>query len=77
CNFLVKPVAERWFMSDAQLAAERQRAHDVATANTVAGAPAAMRETPQGLVYLAWIGVGIPLLWGVWITLQKVMVLFR
>ena len=30
-----------------------------------------------GVLYLAWIGVGIPILWGVWITLQKVMVLFR
>ena len=77
CNFLVKPVAAKWFMTDEQLASERKRAHDVAIANTVAAAPVAVRETPQALVYLAWIGVGIPLLWGVWITLQKVMVLFR
>jgi hypothetical protein len=26
---------------------------------------------------LAWSAVGIPLLWGVWITLDKAMVLFR
>ena len=43
CNLLVRPVAEKWFMSDEQLAAERKRAHDVATANTVAAAPAAAR----------------------------------
>ncbi|HEX6105528.1 MAG TPA: hypothetical protein VFZ26_08095 [Gemmatimonadales bacterium] len=29
------------------------------------------------LVALAWIAVGVPLLWGVWITLTKALVLFR
>jgi hypothetical protein len=30
-----------------------------------------------GLVALAWLAVGIPLLWGVWTTLQKAAALFR
>lgn len=30
-----------------------------------------------GLVALAWLLVGIPLLWGVWTTLQKAAALFR
>ena len=79
CNLLVRPVAAKWFMGDAELAAERQRAHDVAIANTLpAGAPASAASTSSpALVYAAWIGVGLPILWGVWITLQKVMVLFR
>jgi MFS family permease len=75
CNLLVKPVAAKWFMTDEQLAAERQRAHDVARANTI-GTSGAAAEPVSGLVYAAWIGVGIPILWGVWLTLQKVMVLF-
>jgi hypothetical protein len=29
------------------------------------------------LVVLAWLAVGIPLLWGVWTTLQKAVLLFR
>ena len=29
------------------------------------------------LVGLAWLAVGIPLLWGVWTTLKKAVVLFR
>ena len=29
------------------------------------------------LVGLAWMAVGIPLLWGVWTTLKKAIVLFR
>jgi len=30
-----------------------------------------------GLVALAWVLVGIPLLWGIWTTLQKAAALFR
>ncbi len=29
------------------------------------------------LVVVAWIAVGVPLLWGVWMTLQKAALLFR
>jgi hypothetical protein len=30
-----------------------------------------------GLVAVAWLLVGIPLLWGVWTTLQKAAALFE
>ena len=30
-----------------------------------------------GLVVVAWLLVGIPLLWGIWNTLQKAAALFR
>ena len=30
-----------------------------------------------GLVIVAWLLVGIPLLWGVWMTLQKAAALFQ
>jgi hypothetical protein len=29
------------------------------------------------LVGLAWVAVGVPLLWGIWVTLKKAVVLFR
>jgi hypothetical protein len=29
------------------------------------------------LVAVAWLAVGIPLLWGIWTTLKKAIVLFR
>jgi hypothetical protein len=29
------------------------------------------------LVALAWLAVGVPLLWGIWTTLAKAAVLFR
>ena len=33
--------------------------------------------TSGAAVAFAWLFVGLPLAWGVWITLQKVMVLFH
>lgn len=29
------------------------------------------------LVGLAWVAVGVPLLWGIWTTLKKAIVLFQ
>ena len=77
CNVLVRPVAPKYFMTDEQLAAERKRAHDVAAANAVGTVSTSGAATPIGMVYAAWFAVGVPLAWGVWITLQKVMVLFK
>jgi hypothetical protein len=76
CNLLVRPVAKKWFMNDEELAAERKHAHDVALANAVGPAQAGGAATPIGLVYAAWTVIGIPIAWGVWITLQKVAALF-
>jgi hypothetical protein len=50
------------------------------------GAPAGFAEgggaarAPSGSAVklsLAWLAVGIPLAWGVWMTLSKAIVLFR
>jgi hypothetical protein len=35
------------------------------------------RPSQWGLVVLAWVLVGVPLLWGVWNTLLKAVALFR
>jgi hypothetical protein len=41
-------------------------------------AAAATANTGSGLVvWLAWAAVGIPLAWGIWITLEKALVLFE
>jgi MFS family permease len=79
CNLLVRPVAERHFMSDAELAAERVKAHEATQAQVsdyshVAGA--ATRGTSTVLVVLAWLAVGLPLAWGLWSTLSKALPLF-
>lgn len=73
CNLLIRPVAEKYHMSDAELAAEKVKAHERSMASDApTAAPAAF--TPA--VALAWLAVGLPMLWGAWITLQKALVLF-
>jgi hypothetical protein len=36
-----------------------------------------VRPGNWGLVVVAWVLVGVPLLWGIWTTLQKAAALFR
>ncbi|WP_442111582.1 OFA family MFS transporter [Pseudomonas sp. NUPR-001] len=76
CNMLVRPVADKYFMTDAQLAAEQALGHDQGNGNArVLEWHAAPGSLP--LVIAAWLAVGIPLAWGIWVTLQKTAVLFN
>jgi MFS family permease len=78
CNFLVKPVADKHFMTEAELEAERKLAHEAARAATASGrAPTSDEKTPGWLVAAAWLVVGVPILWGVWVTLTKAWILFQ
>ena len=71
CNLLVRPVADKWFMTDTELAEEKRLAHERVSAAEagMAGTGASARATPTAVVALAWIAVGIPLAWGVYKTL--------
>jgi hypothetical protein len=82
CNLLVRPVASKWFMTDEELAEEKRLAHERAQLSkdeelsfAPAGGAVAVATSPA-LVALAWLAVGAPLVWGVWKTLQKALVLF-
>jgi len=76
CNALVRPVADKYFMTESELAAERALSHDKgADGSQVLEWSAAPASKP--LVVVAWLVVGIPLAWGIWITLQKTAVLFN
>lgn len=76
CNLLIRPVADKYFMSDKELAVEQSYGHDAgADHTTVLEWKASSGSKP--LVVAAWLAVGIPLAWGVWITLQKTAVLFH
>jgi hypothetical protein len=77
CNFFVRPVADKHFMTEAQLEAERKLAHEQAMSPDLTGRFASGHSTPKSLLVIAWLAVGIPLAWGVAITLQKAWVLFR
>jgi len=74
CNLLVRPVDPKYTMTPAQLAQLDAEQHVSAAPVSVATARAA--PSPLWLVALAWAAVGIPIAWGVWVTLQKAATLF-
>ncbi|UFQ97554.1 OFA family MFS transporter [Pseudomonas wenzhouensis] len=75
CNALVRPVAPKYFMSEAELAAER--AHGEKSAPAASELEWSADPSSKPVAVVAWLVVGIPLAWGVWITLQKTLVLFQ
>jgi MFS family permease len=78
CNLMIRPLADKWFMSDEELAEERRLAHERASA-AEAGTAVALDSTPTPplKVVLAWVAVGIPLAWGVYQTLISVAKFFH
>jgi MFS family permease len=77
CNWLITPVASRHHMTEEELAAETRIAND-SRPHLVQDVKEIAREaTHSGWVALAWLAVAIPLGWGVWMTLQKAVLLFR
>ncbi|QHJ00582.1 MFS transporter [Xylophilus rhododendri] len=76
-NLLVRPVADKYFMSEAELAVEKQLAHEKAAAAEVGAGSGAGGPTSPALVGFAWLAVGIPLAWGVWRTLQSAAKFFN
>ncbi len=73
CNALVKPISDEHFMDESQMARERELQHET---RSVGHGEAAARG-PFGMTgTLAWLGVGIPFLIGLFIALQKASALF-
>ena len=75
CNAMVKPLAAKWFMGEAEVAAlqARNRSTSTVPAQDSLGIGRGKLDT---VAILAWLAVGVPLAWGVWITLQSAFVLF-
>ena len=71
-NLMIKPVATRWFMSDAEVAALQKRGGTQEGKSSGIG-----RGGLNGPAALAWLAVGIPILWGVWITFSNALKLFH
>jgi MFS family permease len=76
CNLMVRPLADKWFMTDAELAEEKRLAHERASAAEVGSGSGGGGTTSPAMVALAWAAVGIPLAWGVWKTLVNVAKFF-
>jgi MFS family permease len=68
CNLLIRPVNAKWFMAHAE--PMPPQAQNVLNEGGVDAGHLNLTAV------LAWAGVGIPIAWGVWITLSKSLVLF-
>ncbi len=69
-NALVKPLPERWFRTDEQRTANPE---------SRIPNPGQHRVAVRGFdlqTALAWTAVGVPIAWGVWVTLSQALVLF-
>ena len=75
CNYLVKPVDPKWYMSPEDVAKLQ-----AAGAKSALGAPSGSYGIGLGgldaKAALFWAFVGIPLAWGVWITLKNALRIF-
>jgi MFS family permease len=67
-NLMVRPVGDRWHMTGEEAKTAVAESHGSAGIN---------RGRMDGMTLLAWAVVGLPLLWGVWVTLTKAVTLFR
>lgn len=73
-NLLVRPVNPKWHMTEAELAAERAKLHEKTVA--ASGNHGIGRGGLDAKAIPFWLLVGIPLAWGVWVTIQKSVGLF-
>lgn len=74
-NAMVKPLDSKWYMSDEEVA--KLQAKTAATAHQ--GPTGSFGIGKGGLdakAATAWAVVGIPILWGIWITMEKTAALF-
>lgn len=76
CNWLVRPVDPKHYMTAGQLAATAPR-QGAADGSAAAATQTAAAGVSGVLVALAWVAVWIPLGWGIWVTLQKAVLLFK
>ena len=71
-NLLVHPVNPKWHMSEAEIAEEGRKLRETAAAGS--GSYGIGKGGLDAKTVLFWLLVGIPIRWGVWITLGKALV---
>jgi MFS family permease len=72
-NMLIKPVADKDFMTDGELAAVRSAGHEKVGSKDADNAEA---EQHTVIIILAWLAVMVPIVYGIWSTAQKAWSLF-
>ncbi|MCJ7995363.1 OFA family MFS transporter [Rhizobium cremeum] len=73
-NLFVRPLSDKWFMSDEEVASLQAKSAAASAGPT--GSFGIGKGGLDGKAALAWLVVGIPLLWGVWVTLKSSLALF-
>jgi MFS family permease len=76
CNFLVKPVNPKWYMSQEEVA-KLQAASAKSATEVPSGSFGIGKGGLDWRAAIFWAFVGIPLGWGVWVTLQSTAKLFQ
>jgi MFS family permease len=74
-NLLVRPVAAKWHMSDVEVAEEQAKLKTSATA-VESGSFGIGKGGIDAKALPFWLLVGLPLAWGVWMTVKKAIPLF-
>jgi MFS family permease len=78
CNWLIKPVDPKHYMTPEQMAADDKAQASRSGASQASSSSAGVGEASSSwLIPIAWLAVWIPLGWGIWVTLQKAVVLFK
>jgi len=75
CNYLVKPLANEWFMKPEEVAALQDQ-HGAAGKATPSGTFGIGKGSLDAKAALFWALVGVPLVWGVWKTLMSAIKIF-
>jgi MFS family permease len=74
CNYLVKPVDPKWYMSEAEVAKLQAASAGAGTVQT--GSFGIGKGGLDGRAAAFWLFVGIPLAWGVYMTLLSAVKIF-
>ncbi len=71
CNLLIRPVADKWFMTESELAEEKHLAHETVSISQSVSEVEVNIAKPTLLitVLVAWLAVLLPLGWGIYKTL--------
>jgi MFS family permease len=79
CNWLIKPVDPKYAMTAQELerTAPKQPQPSATSPSGAHAGAAAQAAGASGLVVATWAAVWIPLGWGIWVTLEKAILLFK